>query len=507
MDASTATLSSRSSRAGDSFAIGVMVMLMVSVLQRSVGLLRGLGFCHFLSDVELGQWALANSFFMIGVPIAVLGLPGSFGKFSEYYRNRQQFGDYVRRVAIVSCLSLAATCGLIVCYSSNFSWLVFGDAQSLYVVGWCVAALVCVTAFSFVNELVASLRQVRVVSIMQFMQSVTFAIVGLALIAVYHSWTVLLPSFALASLVGMLPGIWAIYKQHAPELVSSQSLKRWSIWQRIVPYAATIWLMNFLSNMFEVSDRYMLLHLTPGGDAVGQSLVGQYHASYILPNLLTSIAVMLSGVLLPYLSADWEADRRDQIADRLRQMLQSICICFIALSVGALSIAPLLYGYGFGGRYLLAEQVLPFALVQATWVSLFFICQTYMMCAERGKILSLLLVVGLFTNLILNWFFIQWFGLYGAIAATSTANLLTLLILLRLINRQGCHLGWSPLGLSFAPLALLGGPALGALLLVGIVWIAGRTNWILSRDDRAAIDAAVLPRLSRLRIKLETLWP
>ncbi len=507
MAESTATLSTRRERVGDSFAIGVIVMLAVSVLQRSVGLLRGLGFCHFLSDVDLGQWALANSFFMIGVPIAVVGLPGSFGKFTEYYRNRQQLGDFVRRVAIVSSLSLTLTCLLIFYFSDRFSWLVFGERHTIEVIVWCIATLICVTMFSFVNELVASLRQIRVVSMMQFTQSFTFAVVGLAMIAQYHRWTVLLPSFAIASLIGMLPGCWALQKQHREELVTSGALERWTIWRRIVPYAGTIWLMNFLGNMFEVSDRYMLLHLTAGSEVVGQSLVGQYHAGYILPNLLTSIAVMLCGILLPYLSADWEAGNRAQIADRLRQMFQTVCIGFMALSVGAVSIAPLLYGYGFGGRYALAEQVLPFALVQATWVSLYFICQAYMMCAERGKALSGLLIVGLLVNLLLNWIFIQRFGLFGAIAATSLANLLILLVLLWIVGHQGCNLGWSTWVISFAPLALLGGPVLSTLVIVVFTVVAGRTNWILSPGDRTSLDAALIPYLHRLRLRIDSLWP
>ncbi len=46
--------------------MGLSVMLVANVLQRVIGLLRNLGFCHFLSDADLGQWSLANSFFVIG---------------------------------------------------------------------------------------------------------------------------------------------------------------------------------------------------------------------------------------------------------------------------------------------------------------------------------------------------------------------------------------------------------------------------------------------------------
>ncbi len=63
-------------RASESFAFGVVMMLGMNVLQRLIGLGRNFGFCQFLSDSDLGHWALANSFFVIAAPLAVLGLPG-----------------------------------------------------------------------------------------------------------------------------------------------------------------------------------------------------------------------------------------------------------------------------------------------------------------------------------------------------------------------------------------------------------------------------------------------
>jgi len=37
--------------------------------------------------------------------------------------------------------------------------------------------------------------------------------------------------------------------------------------------------------------------------------------------------------------------------------------------------------------------------------------------------------------------------------------------------------------------------------------IAGRTDWILDRQDRKDIDALVLPMLKKARIPLVSLWP
>ncbi len=495
---------------GDSFATGVLVMLLLNIVQRVAGLLRGLGFCHFLSDVELGQWALLNSFFVIGVPIAVLGLPGSFGRFVEYFRIREQLGHYFRSVLWVSLSGLALVCTLILLNPEQFSWFLFRRSSPPSLIAWCVITLISAAAFSFVNELVGALREVRAVSLMQFVQSFVFAIVGLSILSVKPSWTMLLPSFTIACLLGLVPGLVILLSDYRCEFrlapgVSSNAAG--TLWSRILPYAVALWVMNLLSNLFEVSDRYMLLHLVEGGEQIGQALVGQYHCGRILPNLLTSVAIMLGGILVPFLSADWEAGRGDRIAARMRQVLQCLAIGFMALSTAAMCVSPLLFHYGFGGRYQPAEEILPISLLQATWASLFIVAQSYLLCIERGKRLAALLIVGLAANFGLNWLLIPQMGLFGAVVATSSANLFTLLLLLWQMSRSGCKLDNGTLALCLAPLSIAAGPVAAALVLAGIVVVVGRTQWLLSDADRQQIDALLLPKLRRLGMHLQSLWP
>ncbi len=526
-------------RSGDTFATGVMVMLLLNFVQRLVGLLRGLGFCHFLSDVELGQWALINSFFIIGVPIAVLGLPGSFGRFVEYFRSRNQLGEYFRRVAAVSIVGLLVSCSAILTFPQQFTWVLFKESQPYWLVVWMVVTLISVTVFSFVNELVAALREVRAVSLMQFVQSVVFGVVGLVILCIDPTWTMLLPSFTIACVLATLPGLLVLitsYRkefsiaprplvgslpvpkrnkklqtkrkvQHAKTDAVEKPFNARALWARILPYAVALWVMNLLSNLFEVSDRYMLLHLMSGSEHAGQAMVGQYHCGRILPNLLTSIAMMLGGVLLPFISADWEAAKPQRIAARLRQVMQMVSIGFTLLAIAAMCVAPLLFYYGFSDRYREAEAILPISMSQAIWVSLFIVAQSYLLCIERGKQLAALMIGGLLVNLGLNWILIQQYGLFGAVLATSTANLLTLLILLWRMGRHGCPLGWGTLALCLTPLAVAAGPVVATIALIAIVIVAGRTSWLLSLEDRRQIDSAILPKLNRLGINLPTLWP
>lgn len=508
---STITARQKSSRAvGDAFAVGVMVMLLLNLAQRGVGLLRGLGFCHFLSDIELGQFALANSFFIIAVPIAVLGLPGSFGRFVETFRCRGQLGRYFRNVTIASGCGLSIASLLILWLPDAFGWLLFRGAVPYSMVVWCVITLISATIFSFVNELVSALREVRVVSLMQFIQSLVFAACGLCFLSFHPSWIVLLPSYTIACGLALLPGLFVLLTQYRAEFrvgCKSYDVSLYGFWMRILPYAAALWVMNLLGNLFEVSDRYMLLHLIREGEEAGQAMVGQYHCGRILPNLLTSIAIMLGGVLLPFMSADWEAGRHAQIAARLRQVMQSLSIGFMLLSIAAMCTAPLLFDYGFGGRYQQAQAILPISLLQATWASLFIVAQSYMLCAERGTRLALLMVAGLSLNFGLNWWLIQTFGLPGAVAATATANLVTLFMLIREIQRGGCHLGYGTAVLCCVPVVIAAGPTATACVLTLIIFIAGRSDWLLTAEDRQQIDANVLPKLHKLGLRLDTLWP
>ena len=55
-----------------------------------------------LSPDELGQWDMAFGFFTLAAPLTVLGLPGSFGRYVEFFRQRGQLRTLLRRTAIAS---------------------------------------------------------------------------------------------------------------------------------------------------------------------------------------------------------------------------------------------------------------------------------------------------------------------------------------------------------------------------------------------------------------------
>jgi O-antigen/teichoic acid export membrane protein len=75
-EAATAAPKMRRQLVSDSIATGLMFALILTVGQRIIGFGRGILFCRFMTDQELGQWSMVWSYLMLLAPLAVLGLPG-----------------------------------------------------------------------------------------------------------------------------------------------------------------------------------------------------------------------------------------------------------------------------------------------------------------------------------------------------------------------------------------------------------------------------------------------
>jgi O-antigen/teichoic acid export membrane protein len=491
----------------DTFVSGIVAMLLINAIQRLVGLGRNLGFCHFLSDQELGLWSLANSFFILAPPFIVLGLPGSFGKFVEYYRQRGCLGTFLKRVAGVCGLTLLVAAGVMLVVPQWVTWSLYGRVQGMDVLLWTVITLMILTVHNVIYDVALSLRMVRLVSMMQFVNSLSFCVLGIVGIGITRSWVMLIPSYGIACLLAGLLGWVGIHREARTEFVSAPSLPIGEMWRRVVPFAAAVWMTNFLSSAFELSDRYMLVHFCAQGEQAGQGLVGQYYCGRILPNLLYSLAMMFSGVLLPYLSADWERGDFASIGRRMRQVLPILSLAFVGISVASLVAAPLLFDWGLGGRYEQAKSILGISLVQTIWSSLSMTAAAYLMCAERGKQSAMLLATGVVLNLLLNGFLIAKFGLYGAIVATATSNLVVMMGTFWRVHQEGCHLDARVLVAGFFPVLLLLGPELTMVGFLAMTVIAVRTDWLLNEEDRSELDQAIIPKLRKLHLPIQSLWP
>ena len=480
----------------DSIATGLIFALLLTVGQRLIGFGRGILFCQFMTDQELGQWSMVWSYLMLLAPLAVLGLPGCFGKYSEYYRQRGQLKSFIGRIAIISFVMTGMLAAAIFLAPETFCYILFRDTNHVQLVRWIALALLFVGVSNFLATLMESLRQVRVVTMMRFITGVSFAFVGIFLLTLFEAKSSAATiGFAIACLLGTLPAFWVLWTGRDSINNDGDALSHSNMWKRIAPFAAWLWVSNMATNLFEVSDRYMLIHWSSGTSEVAQASVGQYHSGRVVPLLLVGVASMLAGVLLPYLSQSWEKGRKDLAAKQLNWAIKLAAIFFTLGSVVLMLMAPILFDWILEGRYSDGLAVLPMTLVYCIWFGLHTLGQDYLWVAEKGKWATFATGIGLVVNLGLNMALIPILGLHGAVMATAAGNLLIVVLMFCLNHRLGCKTDVGIWLCAFVPLILLLNKPSAVLAAITLVGICAGTNLFFSHAERLEIFGMVKNRL------------
>ncbi len=483
---------------GDSVAVGLLSLAGLTLLQRSVGLLRNVWFCRVLDDDQLGRWSLAYHFLLVAAPLVVLGLPGSFGRYVERYRQRGQLRRFLVRTG-AACLAVALV-GFVGLHLGA-PWVargLFGDAERVALVRILATTLILVTAFNFLVELLTSLRLIRLASLMQFVCSLGFALWGVMLL----TWTPLREEAVMlayaggalcAALVGLAVVVW--YWQCLPQ--DTQPLSTGALWGVLLPFAGWIWAWNLVSNLFEVADQFMLKYFSGLPPLAADSLVGQYYSSRVIPLLLISVAAMLAGSLLPHMTRDWEAGRRAAAGRRLNMFVKLAAIVFTLGAACCLLGSPILFTWALQGKYDGGLAVLPGTLAYCACYGIGCLAMNYLLCAEKAPFACLVWASGLAFNVVLNLLLVPRFGLPGVVVATFVANGVALVAIFRLCSGAGMQWQFGTLVAAALPISLWlgGGPALGIVAVVLAVGCWER--WLVSEQELAAAREFAVLLLTR----------
>ncbi len=503
MDSGTKSVkASRPALRPDTLLGGVLVMLAVSLVQRSVGFGRGILFCRWLDPEALGRWEMAYGFLLLAAPVAVLGLPGSFGRYLEKFRQQGQLGTFLCRTATWS-FSLAAIAVLVVGWrNADFAWLIFGDRSRGGLVILLSAVLAAVIGHHFLEALFAGLRLFRVVSAMHFAQSMTFATLALALIAWHEAAaSSVLAAYGIGcavSIVGVL--VWSHSRIWSNDLTGADSndpLPHREFWPPLVRFAVWVWVTNLLSNLFAVVDRYMILHFSGLSADDSMTQVANYHASMIVPVLMISVANLLVGAIMPHLSHDWESGRRGEVSFQINLTLKSMLVGMTLLGFVVQMGAPLLFHFSLAGKYDGGLAVLPWTIASCVWFSVLLVSQIYVWIAEQTRRAALPLGVGIAINVVLNLLLLPRFGLLGAVIATALATFIAVVLQLSVNHRLGMKIHAGTLVLTGLPLLLILPPTFAAVGCGLVAILLTGPGLVIDTSEWQVIRVSLVERFSR----------
>jgi O-antigen/teichoic acid export membrane protein len=288
----------------------------------------------------------------------------------------------------------------------------------------------------------------------------------------------------------------------AEEAAPDSGVAHREFWPPLVRFAVWVWITNLLCHLFGVVDRYMLVHWSGLDNSAALALVGHYHASRIVPILFLCVADLLGGVVLPYLSHDWECGARQRVSDRLNLILKFASLVMLAGGVVVLWISPWLFHVAFAGRYDEGLAVMPWTLTYCVWYGMLLVAQNYVWCAERMKLGTLPLASGLALNIALNVMLIPAWGLLGAVIATTISTGVALAVLYAINRGAGMTLQPGMLWLSVAPISLCTGAWGATIAFLLLIAAMPFSRTLLTKNDRDAISELTTSYLA----KFEGFW-
>jgi PST family polysaccharide transporter len=411
----------------DSLVDSVLLLLALTVVQRVIGFLRAILFCRLLSAEQLGQWDISFSFLMLAAPLSVLAMSGSFGRYVEYYRQHGQFRTLLRRTAVWVGILTVVAWGVLILGRGVFSTLIYGTADNAAMVIRLAGSLVAVIGFHYMVDLFTGLRNARVLSGLQLLNGLAFAGFSLAFLASgARTGASMVTAYGAACLVSVLVALGPLRTAWQACPNGAEPLPRRTLWAKLVPFAAWMWVASFLANLFDAVDRYMIIHCPAFTAEEALSQVGNYHSSRVVPLLLVSIASLVSTIVTPHLSHMWEQGRRSEVASQLRLLLKLMAFLLTAGGTAALIAAPLIFGFAFQNKFALGQSVLPWTLTYCTWFGLQGVAQNWLWCHEKTRLASIAMLAGLGVNAGLNLLLLPRLGLHGAVLATAVGNVVVL---------------------------------------------------------------------------------
>ena len=484
---------------GDSLGTSMMLLVGLVGLQRLIGLVRNVAFCRLLTDDQLGRWSLSYNFLLLAAPLVVFGVPGSFGRYVEHYRQRGQLRAFLRRTSMASLAAALVAAAAFFALPRAVAVLVYDDPSQVHSVRLLSVVLVSVVAFNFLIELLTALRLVRVVALMQLASSMAFALAGLGLLcctrlAEHAAVMAFGAGYVVTTFLGLYV-VWRVYRGlPGPESPLASGL----LWRKLLPFAAWIWVGNLIANLFAVSDQFLLKHFSRLPPEAADALVGQYYSSRVVPLLMAGVVSLLASSLLPFLTEDWEAGRADVARKRINTSLKLFAVLLTAGGAAALVAAPLLFQGVLGGKYDAGLSVLPGTLTYCIWYSLYCVAYSYLLCVEKAWLGSLSLLAGLAVSVVLNILLAPRLGLPGVVWAAMAANACALGLVYHFSHRAGMTWDRGVWLASLLPLTLcLGGWAALAVLVAVLIggWPAG---WVFDNGEAQRAQQAAVIWCSRI---------
>jgi len=472
-----------SSQLGDTFLASVSVLLLLTVAQKLIGFLRSIIVCRWLPAEELGQWAMMNSVILTVAPLVLLSIPACFGRFFEWYQQRAQLRGFLVQTAAICSAMLLVGVGSLILFREIVAEYTLSDRNQSQLIVYCGLAIIPFALFSFTTELAIALRCGRIASVATFIGAVTLAITSVGLLLYWQTTAVaIILAFGIAYSVPLLWILARLWVALAAMPVDKKPLPWASTWSMMLPVVLLYLVTDFITNLFYLADRYMLVNLIQGPADDVMTQIGNYESGHVLPILFSAVTLLIAKTLMPYLAKAWEVGDRDLVSQHVNLSIKLIACVSILGGLLFLPISGWLFDVLFQGKYQSGAEILPLVVYFYIGTGTTALIMNYFWCVRKASWSLVAMTIGVVGNIAVNYWLVPTMGIRGAAIGTAAAITAQLSILLLLAWYFGLRRDPGVVVMGLAGLLLLLDSSWAGLWVLGLTVLLF-TPGVLNRQD------------------------
>lgn len=476
----------------ESILSSISIVFVFYVLQRFVGMARGIVFARVLGPEGYGVYTLAFFAISIIVPLAIVGIPSCYNRYIPQYEKNGMLIDFLKKTYAITIAIGLCTVLFFIYLSDYLSRFIYGTSEQKVVMILCGLTVLPLVLYRNLFSTFSGLRNFKMRSLLEFAQACFFTIFGILLVILYArtAQSAIFANLCSYIFVSIFFGLllWNYLSNDKKQFLKIhesgfyRKILKFSIWFVLTPLVITI---------FRYTDRWML------NKFLDLNSVGVYSVAGNITEIIFAVGIIAGNVLAPNLANDWEYGKKTQVIDKINSAIKMIIIfllgCSILFVLLKRQIIFVLYGYKYLDTIPVINILLLFYLINTVW----WIIGIYPTLIEKPYFIFVSAIGGLLINIYLNYKLIPIYGIIGAAAATAIAFSVIVIILFILNKWNKFYLEPKTIFVCLTPFILLLGQGIMTVSYIVLLLIIISTGLLLTKKEKKLLVVKIMNVLKR----------
>jgi len=349
---------------------------------------------------DFGILSLVETTILFVTPFILLNINAAINV--EYFKvKEQELKEFITNGLILSIISFIIVMIIVDIFQDNISSLLHLDKT---IVLW----IVIFSFFRIISSILLGLYQSRQESkkfaAFTLLQTIFDFLLSYLLVVLYkYGYVGRLAGVYISYFIFSIIGLYLLYKMNYLGKITFKHTKDiLHFGLPLIPHAIS-------GTIMAMSDRYFISYFE------GNEQVGVYAIAYQISALMLLVSISVNQAWSPML---FKLLKEKNIKNAINTTFL-LFLFFILIGSMVYLLENILFSIFVDENFYMAKKYFGWLLLGFIFQSFYFLVTNFLFFEKKTKLLASITIVGAIINIILNCFFIQWFGVLGVAYATA----------------------------------------------------------------------------------------